>query len=83
MAKVTPIRAKDRPHSATGGVGRGHPLDRDAVYVDPTEQLIVLPDPCSLRGQAARAWLDRYLADNEDADGRLPHERTQSVEEAA
>ena len=76
---------RDRGRFTVGRLcrGIGHPLDRDSTYVDPTGQLIVLPDPCSIRGQAARAWLDRYLADNEDAAGRLPHERTPNHQEAA
>lgn len=78
-------RSRDRGRPTVGQLTarRNSPLDRDAVYVDPTSTLIVLPDPCSIRGQAARAWLDHYLADNEAADGRLPHERTQTNLEAA
>lgn len=76
-------QVRHRPAVGELGVRRGHPLDRDSTYVDPTGQLIVLPDPCSIRGQAARAWLDRHLADNEGPDGRLPHERTHNPLEAA
>lgn len=74
---------RELPHLVNRRRPAGHPLDRDTVWSDPTGELVVLPDPCSIRGQAARAWLDTYLADNEGPDGLLNHERTRLESEAA
>ena len=62
---------------AAGGVPGLAPLD------NPTAQLIVLPDPYTIRGHAAQTWLGMHLADNEGPDGLLPHERTHNTQEAA
>ena len=75
--------SRDRGRPTVGRLRAATPLDREAVYVSPTQQLIVLPDPASRAGQVAQAWLQHHLADNEGPDGRLPHERTHTKQEAA
>lgn len=49
----------------------------------PTAQLIVLPPLDTPAGQRGLAYIHHFLADYEDAAGRLPHERTHNQQEAA